>query len=92
MFKNQSEIEEFKYSVKKLYTLLSSLVKVWDFEAYVILKTLVQNLCSTNDCERIVTIIESIQTFSEYRGKNCYVSTFVNREIEIILTGIFNEN
>ena len=78
-------LEDFQKSVKDLYILLDNLVEVWNFESYMILCTLVQNLYSTNDFDKIQQIVKTLHIFSNYRGKHCYLSTFVVNEIDMIL-------
>lgn len=88
MFKNQEDLNEFNKGVQKLYNLLTSLNKVWDNEAYSILTVLVQNLYSTNSEEKRTQILTSIKLLSDYRGKGCYLSTFVCRELNMLINSI----
>lgn len=86
--KNQVELDEFKSRMSELHKLLDQLLCVWDFEAYKILSVLLQNLASNgkgsfdSEVEKVYAITESLRLFSSYRGKSCYLSTFVLNEVE----------
>ena len=81
--------KEFRVCVKKLYVVVSNLTKVWDFEPYNILTVLLQNLYSTENNDVREKIIISIRLLSEYRGKHCYMSTFVVSEINMIKESVY---
>lgn len=92
---NQTQLDDFKSEMLKLYLFLNQMLKVWDFESYTIITVLIQNLAFnakdaegyslSTEIQNIKDIVQTLRLMSEYEGKKNYVLNYVLQNIDIVL-------